>query len=177
MSYTTTYDASDTRVLTHLGRVMHICVGKLTIIGSDNGLSPGRRQAIIWTNAGILLIRTLGTNSNDILSEIHAFSFKKMHLKMSSAKWRLFCIGLNVLKTAAAMILPLWDSRIFVFLEEGFTYLYHLRVENLWNMKIYTWKYSYNFVKGSIYLSIISRASACFNTLRDIRATHIKCPC
>ena len=37
----------------------HICVGKLTIIGSDNGLSPGRRQAIIWTNDGILLIRTL----------------------------------------------------------------------------------------------------------------------
>ena len=40
----------------------HIFVGKLTIIGSDNGLSPDRRQAIIWTNAGILLIRTLGTN-------------------------------------------------------------------------------------------------------------------
>ena len=38
------------------GRVTHICVGKLTIIVSDNGLSPGRRQAIIWTNAGILLI-------------------------------------------------------------------------------------------------------------------------
>ena len=34
----------------------HICVGDLTIIGPDNGLSPGRRQAIIWTNAGILLI-------------------------------------------------------------------------------------------------------------------------
>ena len=29
-----------------------------TIIGSDNGLSPDRRQAIIWTKAGILLIRT-----------------------------------------------------------------------------------------------------------------------
>ena len=42
--------------LTHWGRVTHICVSKLTIIGSDNGLSPGRRQAIIWTNAGILLI-------------------------------------------------------------------------------------------------------------------------
>ena len=38
--------------LTHWGRVAHICVSKLTIIGSDNGLSPGRRQAIIWTNAG-----------------------------------------------------------------------------------------------------------------------------
>ena len=32
--------------LTHWGRVTHICVGNLTIIGSDNGLSPGRRQAI-----------------------------------------------------------------------------------------------------------------------------------
>ena len=44
------------RLLTHLGRVMHICISKLTIIGSDNGLSPGRRQAIIWTNARLLLI-------------------------------------------------------------------------------------------------------------------------
>ena len=73
-------------MLTHWGRVTHICVVKQTTIGSDNGLSPGRRQAIIWTNAGILSIRTLGTNFSEILSEIHAFSFKKMHLKMSSAK-------------------------------------------------------------------------------------------
>ena len=56
--------------LTHWGRVMHICVNKLTIIGSDNGLSPGRRQAIIWTNAELLLIRPLGTNFNEILIEI-----------------------------------------------------------------------------------------------------------
>ena len=77
----------------------HICVSKLTIIGSDNGLSPGRRQAIIWTNAGILLIRTLGTNFSEILGAIHTISFKKMHLKMSSAKWRLFRLGLNVLIT------------------------------------------------------------------------------
>ena len=83
--------------LTHWGRVTHICVSKLTIIGSDNGLSPGRRQAIIWTNAGILLIWTLGTNFSEILSESHAFSFKKLHLKMSSAKWRPFYLGLNVL--------------------------------------------------------------------------------
>ena len=76
----------------------HICISDLTIIGSDNGLSPGRRQAIIWTNAGILLIRPLGTNFSEILSEIHTFSFKKMHLKTSSAKWRPFCLGLNVLR-------------------------------------------------------------------------------
>ena len=55
-------------MLTHWGRVTDICVGKLTIIGSDNGLSPGRRQAIIWTNAGILLILTLGTNFREIIS-------------------------------------------------------------------------------------------------------------
>ena len=74
--------------LTQWGRVTHICVSKLTIIGSDNGLSPGRRQAIIWTNAWILSIWTWGTNFSEILSEIHAFSFEKMHLKMPSAKWR-----------------------------------------------------------------------------------------
>ena len=83
--------------LTHWGRVTHICVSKLTIIGSDNGLSPGRRQAIIWTNAGILLIRTLRTNFSETLGKIHSFSFKKMHLKMSSAKGRLFSLGLNEL--------------------------------------------------------------------------------
>ena len=52
--------------LTHWGRVTHICVGYLAIMGSDNGLSPGRRQAIIWTNAGILLIGPLGTNFSEI---------------------------------------------------------------------------------------------------------------
>ena len=53
-------------MLTHWGRVTHICVGNLTIIGSDNGLLPGWRQAIIWTNAGILLIGPLGTNFSEI---------------------------------------------------------------------------------------------------------------
>ena len=70
-----------THELTHWGRVTQICVSKLTIIGSDNGLSPGRRQAIIWTNAGILLIGPLGTNFSEILIEILTFSFKKMRLR------------------------------------------------------------------------------------------------
>ena len=78
--------------LTHWGRVTHICVGKLTIIGPDNGLSPARRQAIIITNAGILLIGPLGTNFSEILIRIQTFSF----MKMTSAKWRPFCLGLNV---------------------------------------------------------------------------------
>ena len=83
--------------LTNWGRVTHLCVSKLTITGSDSSLSPGRRQAIIWTNAGILLIQTLRTNFIEILSKIHTFSFKKIHLKMSSAKWRSICLGLSVL--------------------------------------------------------------------------------
>ena len=75
----------------------HICVSRITNIGSDNGLSPGRCQAIIWTNAEILLIEPFGTNFNEIFMAIHTFSFKKMHLNMSSGKWRPFCLSLNVL--------------------------------------------------------------------------------
>ena len=90
---------------THWGRVTHIRVSKLTIIGLDNGLAPARRQTIIWTNDGILLIGPLRTNSIEILIGIQKFSFKKMHLKMSYAKWRPFCLGLNVLT------LPHWVHR------------------------------------------------------------------
>ena len=84
-------------LLIHWGRAMHMCVSNLTIIGSDNGLSPGRRQAIIWTNAGILLNGAWGTNFNEISIKILTFSFTKMRLKVLSAKWRPFCLGLDVL--------------------------------------------------------------------------------
>ena len=67
------------------------------IIGSDNGLSPERRKAIIWTNAGILSIEPSGTNCTEILIDIPTFPFKKMHLRMSPGKWQPFCLGLNVL--------------------------------------------------------------------------------
>ena len=94
------------RYLTHWGRVTHICVGKQTNIGSDSGLSPGRRQAIIWTNAGISLIGPFRTNFSEILFRIQTFSFKNMHLKMLSAKWCPFCLGLNVLREN----LPCYDG-------------------------------------------------------------------
>ena len=51
-----------------------MCVGKLTTIGSDNGLSPVRRQAIISTSAAIVLTGPLGTNFSEILIEIHFLS-------------------------------------------------------------------------------------------------------
>ena len=86
------------KILTHWGQVTHICVSKLTAIGSDNGLSPCRCQAVIWTNAIILLIRILAANFSEILSYSHIFSFNKMRLKVSCAKCQQFCLGLDVLK-------------------------------------------------------------------------------
>ena len=95
------------RIPAHWGRVTHICISKLVIIASDNGLSPGRRQAIIWTSVGIFLIKPLGTNFSEILIVIITLSFTKMRLKVSSAKWRLCCLGLNVL-----MIRHKWSTPI-----------------------------------------------------------------
>ena len=83
----------------------HICVSRLTIIGPDNGLLPDRRLAIIWTNAGILLIGPLETNFSEILIEMLIFSFKKMRLKVSSVKRRPFCLGLNML-TVKSIVFP-----------------------------------------------------------------------
>ena len=101
----------------------HISVGKLTIIGSDNGLSPERRQAIIWTNAGILLIKPLQINFSEILIEIQTFSLKKICFKMSSAKCCSFCLGLNVLIPMGCanetwLPLPHWDLDIMVVLSK-----------------------------------------------------------
>ena len=123
--------------LTHWGRVTHICVSKLTIIGSDNGLSPGWRQAIIWTNACILLIGPLGTNFNEISIEIHKSSFKKIHFKMSSGKWRPSCLGLNVL---TAFLISEYSQSInayttwvieFISLRPGDTYMSQWTVSSL----------------------------------------------
>ena len=63
--------------LTHWGWVTHICIGILTSNGSDNGLLPGPRQAIIWTNAGIVLIEPLETNSVKFYSEFKHFHSRK----------------------------------------------------------------------------------------------------
>ena len=79
-------------ILTHWGQVTHICVSKIIIIGSENG----QHQAIIWTNVGIVLIGPLGMNFSEILIEINIFSFKKMHLKILSVKWRPSCLSLSV---------------------------------------------------------------------------------
>ena len=85
-------------LLTHWVWATHLCIGNLTIISSDNGLLPGWHLAIIWTNAGILVIGPLGTNYSEILIKIQIFSFMEMHLKWSSGKWWPFCLGFRCVK-------------------------------------------------------------------------------
>ena len=62
-------------------------------IASGNGLSPGRRQAITWTNADFKSIGALGTHFSEIWIKIQNFSITKVHLKMLAAKWRHFVQG------------------------------------------------------------------------------------
>ena len=126
--------------LTQCGRVTHICVSNLTIIGSDNGLSPGRRQAIISNNDGILLIWTLGINFREILSEIHTFSFKKMHLKMLSTKWRQLSLGLNELNGNR----PLMINCIHCFLGCNYSSMPWLQQQFIQNtVEVRTWMSNY----------------------------------
>ena len=122
--------------LTHWGRVTHICVGKLTIIDSDNGLSPGRRQAIIWTNAGILLIGPLGTNFNEILIGIQTFSFTKKDLKMSE-KWRPFCLSVNGLNTSLVLDID-WNDLNCTCLDIPAFFWQCEYIEIQWNYEIHT---------------------------------------
>ena len=63
--------------MTHMN-ISHVSVNKAITV-SDNGLVPNRRQAIIWTNAGLLLIKSLNTNLNFIQTTM--ILYKKMHFK------------------------------------------------------------------------------------------------
>ena len=58
------------------------------------GAKPLSEQMLV----GLLSTETLGTNFDEIVIDIQTFSFKKMRLKMSSGKWRPFCLGLSVLE-------------------------------------------------------------------------------
>ena len=95
--------------LIHWGRVTYICINNLCHIGSDDGLSPRQGQAIISTNAGISLIGQLETNFGKILETVNTFSFEKVHLKRSCAKWQHFCLRLNVLMSTYTKCVRSWQ--------------------------------------------------------------------
>ena len=160
--------------LTHWGRVTHICVGKLIIIGSDNGLSPDRRQAIIWTNAGLLSIGPLRTYFSENLIKIQQFSLKKMQVKVSSAKCRPSCLGLNVLtymyiSNMGPRTLTFWISRnVYVSFidmcitsrhrtEPMLTYLYHTCQLDL--LLVYHRFCLHSFVDIAIYNCTLSKCA------------------
>ena len=65
-------------------------------IGSCNGLSPVKYQAITWTNVDSWSIWPWGAYFNEILFENQMFSFKKLHLKMPSDKWQTFCSSFSM---------------------------------------------------------------------------------
>ena len=76
----------------------HICVSKLTIIGSYNGLAPGRRQTIIWTNDGILLKGPLGKKLQwNFNRNSNIFIHENALENVVCEKRRPFCLGLGVL--------------------------------------------------------------------------------
>ena len=79
--------------LTHLPLMPHIYASDLSSISSGNGLSHVWCQAITWSHAELLSIGALGTNLSEIPIKIQKFSLVKMHLNMSSVKWRTFCLG------------------------------------------------------------------------------------
>ena len=80
-----------------------MCVNNLGHHWLDHGSSTPWRQAIIWSSAEILLTGPLGTNFSEMSIEIHIFSLKKFHLKMPTAKWRPFSLGLNVFIQTAVL--------------------------------------------------------------------------
>ena len=137
----------------------HICISKVTIIVSDNGLSPGRRQAIIWNNAGILLIGPLGTNFSGILIQIHAFSFKKIRLKMSSAKCCSFLLGLNVLTLDMLNFLKGYKWYIHIWII-SWIWLQPGRWNWLWDNNIYCLSYSANAMPADALVTSGASASA-----------------
>ena len=117
----------------------HICISKITIIGSDYGLSPGLRQANIWRNVGILLIWPLGTKFSEILI-IDQSSYIFSQENAYAACGMPFCLSLNELKcpnstvnSAHSHIVIVWvlgEGSAVIFLVE-FTIFLHTQRHTL----------------------------------------------
>ena len=70
-------DVLEWKYLIFWGRVTHICYSTI---------APVRRQATIWTIAGILLIWHLGTYFSGIVIEINTFSFNGLNIRVTHKK-------------------------------------------------------------------------------------------
>ena len=92
--YTLThYDALRSMLIfvTHWGHLTHICIGDSTIIVSDNGLSPNRRQAIFWTEMGILM------KFQAKFKNLHSWDiFQKVLWQKATNLYRSQCIVISI---------------------------------------------------------------------------------
>ena len=70
-----------------------------------------RRLHVIYLSVIYICIET---NSSEIWIRIWRFSFTKMHLKMSSTKWRPFFLGHNVLNGLDNAFSPLKQRRVLL---------------------------------------------------------------
>ena len=145
----------------------HICVSKLTIIGSDNGLSPDRRQAIIWTYAGLLSIRPLWTYFSENRIKMQQFSLKKMQLKMSSAKWRPSCLRLNVLKCVPVFTAALINNCLY---QSVYGYKWHSCLDVTLNRIRSTIPFN-----GHEHKWMILRGGHCIRVIQTILQMNINC--
>ena len=126
--------------------MMHICISKLSTIGSVNGLLPAGARPLFEPMLGYWQLN-LGINFNEILIKICTFSFKKMHLKMLSGKWWPFCLCLSVLidqerPFASCMFstyisLKLFDESAHKIITSSCQFIVncHLQAQNLWRHK------------------------------------------
>ena len=89
-------------ILTHWSRVTHICVSKLTNIGSDNGLPPSRRQAIISTKCWYIVNWSLGNkfqwnlNQNQYIF-IQENAFESVVCEMAAILSQPQCVKLSIM--------------------------------------------------------------------------------
>ena len=139
--------------LTHWGRVTHICVGELTIIVSDNGLSPGQRQAIIWTNAGILLIGpywwtkfqwNFNRNSNIF---IHENEFESVVCEMMAILSQPQCVNVHNNWSTHGLPVRVWSGGVFSKLKVKDWSLFYCN--SLWHGDV-TWSHRYGSTLAQI---------------------------
>ena len=132
-------------------------------IGSDNGSSPIRRHAIILTSAGLLSIGPLGTNSSEIIINVQNVSFTKMFLKISSAKWRPFCLGRDELRWQR------WHEGVSYDDHKDIVYIYDIACPNVYPNDIASFREPLEVIK-CIYASIHWVIIASGNGLRLLGA-------
>ena len=82
-------------------QVTHMCVNELCLhwFRYSNILSPSSCQSITWTHVGTLSFGQPGTDFGEVpVVNVNNLFFSKIHGKMPSSNWWLFCPSIDGLK-------------------------------------------------------------------------------